>query len=211
MPRTAVRGCGVTAANEYGSGIYRQHQQMLIASGITPKHARARGYMTVTEKVRLEQLGVAKAGRNVPGLRIPLLRKDRSTWGYQYRPDNPRRDAKGKPIKYENPYRQRNGIDVPPGVGPMLDDPSIPLWITEGSRKADAAACAGLACIALPGVWSWKGTNQHGGKVAVADWDDIALNGRRVILAFDSDVVVKPSVQDALRSLTDYLEYRGAK
>jgi hypothetical protein len=198
-------------ANEYGSGIYPQHQQMLIASGITPEHARARPYRSVDTKRRLEEIGITPKGRNTPGLRIPLLRKDGSTWGYQYRPDQPRIDAKGRPVKYETPVGQRNGIDVPPGVGPMLDDPSIPLLVTEGSKKADGAACAGLACIALPGVWSWKGTNQHGGKVAVADWNDIALNGRRVILAFDSDVVIKKSVQDALKALVAYFEYRGSK
>jgi hypothetical protein len=198
-------------ANEYGSGIYPQHQQMLIASGITPEHARARPYRSVDTKKRLEEIGITPKGRSVPGLLIPLLRKDGSTWGYQYRPDQPRDDAKGKPVQYENPVGQRNGIDVPPGVGAMLDDPSIPLWITEGVKKADTGAITGLCIIALPGVWSWRGTNDKGGKVAVADWNDIALNGRRVILAFDSDVVIKKSVQDALRLLTDYLEYKGAK
>jgi hypothetical protein len=196
---------------EYGIGLFEQHAAMLAASNITPEHARARPYRSVDTKKRLEEIGITKGGRNVPGLLIPLLRKDGSTWGYQYRPDQPRIDSKGKPIEYETPFGQRNGIDVPPGVGPMLDDPSIPLLVTEGSKKADGAACARLACIALPGVWSWKGTNQHGGKVAVADWNDIALNGRRIILAFDSDVVVKPSVEGALQAIVDYLEYRGAK
>ena len=42
-----------------------------------------------------------------------------------------------------------------------------------GCKKADAAVDHGLACVALP------------------DWHDIALNDRRVILAFDSDVACK--------------------
>jgi hypothetical protein len=196
---------------EYGIGLFEQHAAMLAASNITPEHARVRPYRSVDTKKRLEEIGITAKGRNTPGLLIPLLRKDGSTWGYQYRPDQPRLNGKGKPVKYETPYQQRNGIDVPPGVGPMLGDPSIPLLVTEGSKKADGAACAGLACIALPGVWSWKGTNGYGGKVAVADWNDIALNRRRVILAFDSDVVVKKSVQSALRAIADYLEYKGAR
>jgi hypothetical protein len=65
-------------------------------------------------------------------------------WGYQYRPDQPRINSNGKPVKYETPFQQRNGIDVPPGIGAKLDDPTEPLWITEGSKKADAAVCAGL-------------------------------------------------------------------
>ena len=114
------------------------------ASGITPEHARARGYVSVDTKKRLEQLNITKAGRNVPGLLVPQLRKDGSTWGYQYRPDAPRLNSKGKPNKYETPFGQRNGIDVPPGVGPLLDDPNVPLWVTEGTKKADAAAVVGL-------------------------------------------------------------------
>jgi Domain of unknown function (DUF3854) len=140
---------------------------------------------------------------------VPQLRQDGSTWGWQYRPDVSRL-KNDKPVKYETPIGQRNGIDVPPGVGPQLGNPSIPLWVTEGVKKADAAACAGLVCIAFPGVWSWRGTNGDGGKVAVADWQDIALNSRRVVLAFDSDVVRKREVRTALKQLAGYLGSEGA-
>lgn len=194
----------------YGSGLFDNHQQMLAASGIPPERARARGYVSVDTKTRLEQLGVTKAGRNLPGLLVPSLRKDGSTWGYQYRPDEPRlRD--GRPVKYETPIGQQNGLDVPPGVGPKLDDPGIPLWVTEGVKKADCAAEHGLACVALPGVWSWRGTNSSGGKTAIADWHDVALNDRRVVLAFDSDVTVKREVARALSELAAYLKSKGAR
>ena len=39
----------------------------------------------------------------------------------------------------------------------MLGDPAIPLWITEGVKKADCGALNGLCIVALPGVWSWRG------------------------------------------------------
>jgi Domain of unknown function (DUF3854) len=71
-------------------------------------------------------------------------------------------------VKYETPRGQRSGLDVPLGVGPMLDDPSIDLCVTEGSKKADAAADADMACVALTGVWNWRGTNVNGGKTAIA-------------------------------------------
>ena len=195
---------------DYGARLFDQHAAMLAASAITPEHARARGYVSVDTKIRLEQLGVTKAGRNVPGLLVPMRDKAGEVWGYQYRPDGPRLNGTGKPVKYETPTGQRNGIDVPPGVGPSLDDPQIPLWITEGSKKADAAVCAGLACIALAGVWSWRGTNSSSGKAAVADWHDIALNGRPVVLAFDSDVVRKRAVRQALTQFAAYLASKGA-
>jgi hypothetical protein len=176
------------AAN-YGPCISPQHGALLEASGITVDHAQSRGY---------------QSRRDV--LEIPLLRKDGSVWGRQDRFDNP-----GTDLRYKTPARQRMGIDVPPGVGPLLDDPKIELWITEGSRKADSAVCnAGLACVALLGVDGWRGTNAQGGKTALADWADIALNGRSVVIAYDSDVMVKETVQQALAGLAGFLEYKGA-
>ncbi len=67
-----------------------------------------------------------------------------------------------------------------------------------------------MCIVALSGVWNWRGTNDMGGKTAVADWNDIALNDRRVILAFDGDVARKPSAAKALCALADFLKYRGA-
>lgn len=193
----------------YGGGLFPQHVELLAGSCITPAHATARGYVSVDTKVRLGGVGITPSGRRTPGLLVPMLRADGSTWGWQYRPDSPRLRT-GKAVKYETPTGQRNGIDVPPGVGPLLGDPAVPLLVTEGTRKADAAAVLGLACIALPGVWSWRGKNAAGGAVAVADWHDVALNGRRVVLAFDSDVVVKPAVRRALTALAEYLTSKGA-
>lgn len=193
------------------SSLAANHRAMLEASGIRPEQAAARGYRTVTDKRDLAEIGVTPAGRRVPGLLIPLLRLDGSTWGYQYRPDSPRTYATGRVVKYETPTSQRNGLDIPPGVGPMLADPATPLWITEGSKKADCAAARGLCCAALLGVWSWRGTNTAGGRVALADFQDVALNNRRVIIAYDSDVQRNPAVRGALDSLTNYLAMKGAR
>jgi hypothetical protein len=199
-------------ADGYGMALFEQHARMLAESGITPEHARARRYVTVDTKARLQELGITPSGRNVPGLLVPSLRVDGSVWGWQYRPDSPRLNRNGKPVKYETPTKQPNGLDVPPGVGPKLGDPAVPLWVTEGIKKADAAALAGLACVALPGVWSWRGTNGNGGRTAIPDWHDVALdNGRRVILAFDSDVTRKRPVRMALDQLAGYLTSKGAK
>ena len=84
------------------------------------------------------------------------------------------------------------------------------MFITEGARKADAAAAVGLCCVALLGVWNWRGTNKKGGSTVLADWEMVALKGRGVFLAFDSDVVTKPEVGQALHRLAAFLETRGA-
>src|SRR4029077_7774490 len=83
-------------------------------------------------------------------------------------------------------------------------------WITEGSKKADAATIAGLPCIALLGVLNWRGRNSVDGICALGDWESIALNGRRIVIAFDSDVTVKDGVRIALSRFAAFLESRGA-
>jgi hypothetical protein len=201
----------VIVANGGGSVTSDHHLAVLAASGITAEFAMARGYETITDPKRLAELGIVKAARDcVPGLLVPQLRADGSTWGYQYRPDNPRL-RNGKPVKYETPWQHRNGLDVPPGVAPMLADPAVPLWITEGVKKADCGAINGLCIVALSGVWNWLHTNSAGGKMAIPEWRDIALNGRRVIIAFDGDMARRESVQKAMRGLAGYLATKGAR
>jgi hypothetical protein len=72
-------------------------------------------------------------------------------------------------------------------------------------------ASRGLCALALLGVWNWRGTNADGGKTALAEWEDIALNGRQTYIVFDSDVMLKASVHEALSRLKAYLENKGAR
>ena len=90
--------------------IFDQHAAMLAASSITPEHARARGYVSVDTKVRLEKLGITKAGRNVPGLLVPMRDKAGEVWGYQYRPDTPRhqRDRQAGQVRDADQAAQRH-------------------------------------------------------------------------------------------------------
>lgn len=130
-----------------------------------------------------------------------------ATW--QYRPDNPRTTKAGKTIEYETPGGSRLVFDVPPRIRAQLADPAVPLWITGGARKADAAVSAGLCCTAGLRGGRLTGTNPQGGKTALPEWKDIALNGRRIYLALDSDAASKPSVAGAFERLGNYLGWRG--
>ena len=102
-------------------------------------------------------------------------------------------------------------LDVHPRIRGQLEDPNVTLYVTEGIRKEDSAISKGLCCIALLGVWNWRGTNDYGGTTALADWECVALKERRVNLAFDSDVSTNPGVRAALERLGAFLKSRGAK
>lgn len=186
------------------------HEKLIRDSGISVEVAAARGYRTVSAKSELARLGFAASQRLVPALLVPVWNVRGEIGTYQIRPDEPR-VVEGKPLKYETPRGTRMVLDVPPTVRSKLADPRTPLFITEGARKADAAVSRGLACVALLGVWNWRGSNEQEGKTALADWEAIALNERPVYIAFDSDVTSKKPVRSALARLKAFLESRKAK
>lgn len=185
------------------------HAELLTASAISREVAKSRGYRSVGQKARLTELGFSSTQARVPALLIPIWNVHGEIALYQTRADQPR-IVDGKAVKYEIPRGSRMVLDVPPPCQRNLGNPGVPLFVTEGVRKADAAASAGLCCIGLLGVWNWRGTNEHGGKVALADWESIALNDRVVYVVFDSDVMTKPGVHAALARLKPFLEGRGA-
>src|SRR5829696_4501731 len=187
------------------------HKKMLIAeSGIARDVAEARGYRTIEKKVELKTLGFSDSQRNTPGLLIPVYSPTGEIATYQFRPDQPRIGKKGKPVKYETPSGTRMVLDVHPFAREMLGNPAVPLFITEGIKKGDALVSRDLCTVALLGVWNWRGTNQYGGKMALPEWESVALNGRKVYIVFDSDVMEKREVYAALCRLKNFLESRGA-
>lgn len=192
-----------------GLSLLPQHEKLLTDSAISPKVAQERHYRSVEKKADLKALGFTDSQCRVPALLLPVWGVNGEIINYQTRPDDPRINREGKLIKYETPQGSRMCVDVPPAARPSLGKPDRPLFITEGIRKADAAVSKGLCCIALLGVWNWRGTNEDGGKVALPDWNYIALNDREVYVVFDSDVMLKPAVHQALARLKAFLESRS--
>ncbi|MBK9050864.1 MAG: DUF3854 domain-containing protein [Chloroflexi bacterium] len=190
-------------------------------SGIAEAIINARGYRTVTQETELVRLGFAAAQRRVPGLLLPLHTTDGRADGYIYRPDNPRvteNRRKRLPdgshptrvVKYEQPQGEPVRVDCPPTCQSQLRDPKIPLFITEGQKKADALASKGACAIALTGVWNWKSKNDYGGTTFTNDLDYIAWDNRQVYLVFDSDVMTKQGVRQALERFTEHLQRKKA-
>jgi hypothetical protein len=187
-----------------------QHRQRLLNASITAGVACARGYRSVETKADLKRLGFTDTQCRVPALLIPVWSVFGEIGNYQLRADEPRIDQRGKAVKYELPRGTQMLLDVHPSFRGRLGDLSSPLWITEGIFKADAAISKGLSCIALLGVWNWRGNNGLGGTTALPDWEAIALNDRQVYIAFDPDVMTKCEVHAALVRLGAFLSSRGA-
>src|SRR5712691_5578491 len=191
----------------YGPSLLRQHAERLQASGIEPEIAAARGYRSVQKPSELRRLGFGDIQCRVPALLIPIRSVRGEIVLYQARPDEPR-IVNGQAVPYETPRGARVSLDVPASVRPLLSDPKTRLFVTEGALQADCAASRAIGCVALIGLSSAQGTN---GKGALAEFEPIALNGREIILAFDSIVMTRPPGHGAVSRLKAFLESRGAR
>ena len=200
------------AATEPQDRLLPHHLTMLRdGSGLPIDLITERGYWSAKSAKELRDLGFTPAQALAPALVIPICNVFGERAGYAARPDQPRQHRNGKLAKYEFPRGSGAVLDVPPRCRKSLGDPEVTLYITEGSKKGDALAAAGACAIALLGVWNWRETNAVGGKTALADWEQVALNGRLVRVVFDSDVATKINVALALRRLKAFLERRGAR
>ncbi|MDP9363305.1 MAG: DNA polymerase [Chloroflexota bacterium] len=201
------------AANGQSVGEKRllpEHRRLIEASAIAPDVAAARGYHSVTTKAEARDLGFAPSQCRTPALYVPAWDVHGQNGTGQLRPDDPRLGDDGRVIKYETAKGGRNRLDVPPPVRGRLGNPAVPLWITEGARKADSAASRGLCCVSIAGVANWRGKNDDGGLTALVDWEHVHLKGRLVYLAFDSDAMTKAPVYRELIRLGRFLASRGA-
>jgi Domain of unknown function (DUF3854) len=195
---------------EFGLGLLPQHADYLRARGVDPAIARERRYRSADTKAGVKRLGFSDSQSNVPALVIPRYGVvSDEVVGYQIRPDDPR-SIDGRVVKFETPRGSSLGLDVPPRVRPHLGNPKIPLGFTEGAVKADAAVSHDLMCVALFGVYGWRTKNDLGGTSVLPELEHCSLKGRLVYLIFDSDLMLKLQVHNALRRFYDVLKHRGA-
>ncbi len=176
---------------------------LLEESSISPEISTERGYETIRSRTKL--LDFKKYQRRAPGLLIPLFSPDGETTSCQLRPDEPRKDKKGKSLKYETPAGSKVILDVHPSMLEEVRHGTEDLWVTEGLKKADALTSRGLPTVGLIGVWNF----QRDGEMLPC-WDYVNLKDRRVNVVYDNDVMVKEGVQLALERSVAYYEKRGA-
>jgi putative DNA primase/helicase len=168
---------------------------------------RERRYSAVTPEDAATFVDEPSLIPRLPALMIPIFNQKGEQVTCQLRPDHPTSGA-----KYVSPKRGETEmvLDSHPRIIPRLGDKSVDLWITEGILKADSAISRGLCCVGLLGVWMAFRKNERGGVEALPGWDQIELRERNVYVAFDSDVMTKPSVAQALKRLRTFLANRGA-
>lgn len=190
-----------------------------------------RNVWTIEDPRELDQLLNRNTNRKwkhstqlVPGWAVAGvdLQGERIFTGAQFKPDNPRpqTDKVGNPkldnegnqkfVKYESPA----GDPLSPLFlataetdfwANVLVDLKRPILITEGAKKAGAALSLGQACISVPGVT----TGQKLGRLK-RELEQFCKLGRRVYLAFDSDIIRKRQVQIALDQLGRLISAAGA-
>jgi hypothetical protein len=185
------------------------------------------------------QLVGRNGGANYAGIVFPYIRPgDKYVREYRLRRDKPEMEqAEG------GSFRERNKYLSPPGRGNMLyflpdtppewlSDPSMPIVITEGEKKAlalwglayhrlgDAAERPRWMPVGIAGVWNWKGTvgktegpngDRRDIKGPIPDLDHIDWSGREVTIIFDCNVHFNESVQVARSKLAGELRKRGAR
>jgi putative DNA primase/helicase len=181
-----LRGSGLSDETIAASGVYSEHDPIklgLLINGNWPK-----------------RLGT--------GLVFRYRELDGELNGYaRVKPDSPR-TFKNKPVKYESRRREPNRIYFPPGTVEHLQEPTTDLFITEGEKKALAAAQLGLCCIGLGGVDSWR-VSKSADRL-LPQLEAIEWRGRRVFIVFDSDRNQKDEIRDAESRLAVQLKQHGA-
>lgn len=97
-------------------------------------------------------------------------------------------------------------------------NPAIPVFLTEGVKKAGCLISQGYAAIGLPGIHGGYATlttaiGQETIRQLVRDLDCIATPGRTLYIAFDQDPkpTTRQNVRIAIRNLAALLTERGAK
>ncbi|CAI8412704.1 MAG: Uncharacterised protein [Synechococcus sp. MIT S9220] len=153
----------------------------------------------------------------------PLITNDSwvtsSTWGC-FKPDTPRVNDEGKPIKYEHPLDQQCGVfwlrNKNDAFWPwVLSKPgTLTIVITEGAKKAAALLTAGIPAVALSGIWNGTPLIEPKGDPKGARRlhpDLLPLIKHRVVIAFDysSNNKGKSAVKAAAHRLAHYLYAKG--
>ncbi|MFH0813441.1 MAG: DUF3854 domain-containing protein [Pseudomonadota bacterium] len=191
--------------------LHPDHLENLRRSGLSDETILEAGIESVPPdeigKICLESVGYVPAGITSM-YRIPYPRVN----GFcRHKPLY--KEGKGEP-KYLQKRNSGNRLYIPEKARAVLNDPAVPLYFTEGEKKALKACQEGLACIGLSGLWNWK---NKGSKELILDFDLIIFTNRTVYIVPDNDWLepnrhgYKKNLEEAVKELAYRLIKRGAR
>ena len=171
--------------------------------GISADGAKAAGVLYLDADESTDTVGNLNDGSTSDGLAFPHPGTDIGS--VRFLTDDPKpkfKSPKGsKPRFYLGTFGKKSALDWKR----IKKDTSIKIYITEGPVKGLCGTLHGIPTIGLGGVWAWSC-----GHKPLADFDLFRWKGRIVVLCFDSDVVQKHEVQQALKNLGAVLAQLGA-
>jgi uncharacterized protein DUF3854 len=194
----------------------QEHRRILeMESAISPEVIAESGARTVSSGRELPEGFSERQRRRAPGILFPVDRPN-GLRSWCFRPDRVDQDRPGH--RYEQPCKALGGAGNTLGILPaqrhLINDTSAPVIFVEGTKKQLALISAlrkagiyNVLVVAIIGVWNWL----HDGGKPIPDMADIPLEGRRVSVMFDSDILWKWQVQLAARRLAEHAKERGAQ
>lgn len=185
-----------------------QHERYLVDLGITPALIARRGCYSATHRDQLKKLGFQCHQADVPCLVIPVFVIEPNKELHLVRPDVPRK-RKTRVLTFEQPKGTGLRLDIPPESKDILGDASIQLWIGDSPLHADALIAKGALAIGLLNPMGWRHFH-HRERQPLAEWNQIALKGRDVVIAFSKEG--KPATYEQYTAqFKQFLEQQGAR
>lgn len=162
--------------------MHPDHLEDLQRSGLTEKTIKEARIASISPD-RINK----KIGFNIPGLisayEIPYDNEYSRFKVFYEAGKEVYSDGKTKP-KYLARKESGNRLYVPDTAKKVFQDVTVPLYITEGEKKALKGCQQGLPCIALSGLWCWK---IKGEENLISDFDQIVLENRKIYIVPDND------------------------
>lgn len=118
--------------------------------------------------------------------------------------------VKDKKQRYSQPSRSGSHAYFPNNLpwDKICENTEEPIFITEGELKAAKAAAHNFSCIGLGGVYNFRAARD--GVFWLPELEKIKWARRPVYIVYDSDYVDNPMVCQAINSLGEELQERGA-
>ncbi len=183
--------------------LYPDHLADLRKSGLSTESIKAMGVYSLPREKIGELLGWTPQG-----VESALVFPYPGTDGFpRLKIFPPQQDEDGHTIKYLQPKGSGVRLYVLPQVRGVLNDPTLPLYMTEGEKKAALLAQVGKMAVGLGGIWNWRNKENP---QPIAELDEIVWKGRLVYLVPDSDAKHNDQVLLAVYALGRVLEQRGA-